>query len=239
MVLPLAAVAALSTLALSLEPIAARAHVRPIALDALGSALRTIDLDPRRPRGTRGNPALTLEAVQATLLKIGVEPRRGDRGFRVVTSAMEPSLHCARPRYGCLGQVVDRVLVRPYRARAPSRRHVVAFVTPPQARARCGGGRTFIKRVIGLPGERVTVRDAAGVSRVFVDGRRLNEPYASRVRGSIAEAGPVTVPAGHYFVLGDNRSLSCDSAVWGTLPRENIIGRAIAVYWPPARAKRL
>ncbi|HVG23645.1 MAG TPA: signal peptidase I [Thermoanaerobaculia bacterium] len=99
----------------------------------------------------------------------------------------------------------------------------------------------FVKRVIALPGETVTIRD----KKVFVDGRQLDEPYTvfddPRVYPagpflpepyrSRDQFGPLTVPAGEYFAMGDNRDHSHDSRYWGTVPRGMIKGRAFMVYW--------
>jgi signal peptidase I len=106
--------------------------------------------------------------------------------------------------------------------------------------------RDFIKRVIGLPGETVELRS----KRVFINGKQLTEPYvyyledppAVPQEGDMASEiqtsgdprvtyGPVTVPPGHYFVMGDNRDNSQDSRYWGFLPRENIKGRGLVIYW--------
>jgi signal peptidase I len=88
----------------------------------------------------------------------------------------------------------------------------------------------LIKRVVGLPGERV--RAVGGV--VQIDGRPLVEPYLPD-GARTNNFGPVRVPKGHVFVLGDNRSNSQDSRIIGTIPVESIVGRAIARVWPPQR----
>jgi signal peptidase I len=107
--------------------------------------------------------------------------------------------------------------------------------------------RDFIKRVIGLPGETIELRN----KRVYVNGRRLEEPYVfyledppplpeemtssggvqAVARDPRIEYGPVTVPPGHYFMMGDNRDNSQDSRYWGFLPRENVKGKALVIYW--------
>ena len=96
--------------------------------------------------------------------------------------------------------------------------------------------RDFIKRVIGLPGETVELRN----KRVFIDGRPLEELYVHFLDSGAGEVtsfdvreryGPVRVPEGQYFVMGDNRDNSQDSRYWGFLPRGYIKGRALMVYW--------
>ncbi|HTY42968.1 MAG TPA: signal peptidase I [Thermoanaerobaculia bacterium] len=119
--------------------------------------------------------------------------------------------------------------------RAVRRGDVVVFRYPPDPR------RDFIKRVVGLPGETIAIRD----KRVFVDGRLLDEPYAFHADDtvwpddpSIAEghrrrdqAPPFRVPADSYYVLGDNRDDSNDSRYWGPVPAGHLEGRALFVYW--------
>ncbi len=90
-----------------------------------------------------------------------------------------------------------------------------------------GSQRDLIKRIIALPGETIDVSQRG----VFVNGVPLDEPYVSAPPNYAIPAR--TVPVDHYFVLGDNRINSSDSHVWGMLPRENIIGKALLVYWPP------
>jgi signal peptidase I len=157
--------------------------------------------------------------------------------YRIPSSSMEPTLHCARPAPGCEARFSDRVLANRfvYHFRDPARGDVIVFETPPSARAKCGAGGTFVKRIIGLPGERVGVRLRRGAAYVYIDGRRLEEPYIEQDRRDIGPEETFRVPEGHYFVMGDNRSQSCDSRVWGSVPRDNIIGQVFMTYWPPLR----
>jgi signal peptidase I len=157
--------------------------------------------------------------------------------YRIPSSSMEATLHCARPAPGCESRFSDRVLANRfiYRFRDPQRGEVVVFNTPPKARAECGAGGTFVKRIIGLPGETVQIRLRRGAAFVYIDGRRLEEPYIEHDRRDIGPAERFRVPAGHYFVMGDNRSQSCDSRVWGSVPSDNLIGPVFMTYWPPNR----
>ncbi|HUQ23292.1 MAG TPA: signal peptidase I [Gaiellaceae bacterium] len=157
--------------------------------------------------------------------------------YRIPSSSMEPTLHCARPEHGCEARFSDRVLANRfiYRFRDPKRGEIVVFQTPPAARMRCGAGGTFVKRLIGLPGERLELRTVDGLSYVFINGKRLNEPYIGRNRRDAGAPETFKVPQGQYFMMGDNRSSSCDSRVWGTVPRKNLIGKVFATYWPPNR----
>jgi signal peptidase I len=101
--------------------------------------------------------------------------------------------------------------------------------------------RDFIKRVIGLPGETVELRE----KKVYINGKPLDEPYVHFLQPPGAESelhevtsfdvreryGPVTVPANQYFMMGDNRDNSQDSRYWGFMPRENVKGKALLIYW--------
>jgi signal peptidase I len=157
--------------------------------------------------------------------------------YRIPSSSMEPTLHCARPAPGCEARFSDRVLANRFlfHFRDPQRGDVVVFETPPAAKAKCGAGGTFVKRIIGLPGETVQIRLRRGAAFVYVDGRRLEEPYIEKDRRDIGPEESFKVPQGQYFVMGDNRSQSCDSRVWGSVPRENLIGKVFMTYWPPQR----
>ena len=96
---------------------------------------------------------------------------------------------------------------------------------------RCGAGGTFVKRLIGLPGE--VWSEKAGY--VYINGKKLNEPYIQADRRDTRTIAPIHIAPGHYFFMGDNRASSCDSRSWGTVPRKNLIGKVFATYWPPSR----
>jgi signal peptidase I len=109
----------------------------------------------------------------------------------------------------------------------PDRGDVIVF-TPPAP----GEDKPYIKRVIGLPGDQVEVRD----NRVFVNGTALEEEYigdrVSTCPTGWQYCGPLTVPEDNVFVMGDNRTNSEDSRFFGPVPQDNIIGKAWVVYWP-------
>jgi len=152
--------------------------------------------------------------------------------YRIPSSSMEPTLHCARPGPGCMAHFSDRVLA----CRIcldfgnPSRGDIIVFRTPPKAEQKCGEGGTFVKRLIGLPGETVSENDGF----VYINGKKLNEPYIAQGHRD-TQTGRWTVPKGQYFFMGDNRAQSCDSRQWGSVPRGNLIGTVFFVYWPPNR----
>ena len=153
--------------------------------------------------------------------------------YRIPSSSMEPTLHCAEPGDGCVARFSDRVLANRfiYHFKEPERGDIVVFETPPEARTRCGAGGTFVKRLIGLPGDRIAEREGA----VYVNGKRLAEPYLKPGQRDDSTFPERRIGKRQYFMMGDNRGQSCDSRVWGPVPRENIIGEVFAVYWPPQR----
>ena len=117
--------------------------------------------------------------------------------------------------------------------RTPRRREVIVFIFPKNRKL------DFIKRVIGLPGEIVEIRN----KQVFINGVPLKEPYVQHTDPRILPKelsprdnfGPVKVPAGHLFVLGDNRDQSHDSRFWGFVPIRDVKGKAFIIYfsWDP------
>jgi signal peptidase I len=196
---------------------------------------------PNMPRGWRValDWAITIAGAIAIVLAVKawvVNP------YRIPSSSMEPTLHCAKPAPYCQSRFSDRVLANRfiYRFRDPHRGEIIVFDTPKKngvdlASAACGAGGTFVKRLIGLPGERIH-EDGQGF--IFVNGKKLNEPYVLPVarQSDIDNRNRTwTVPKGSYFFMGDNRWQSCDSRRWGAVPRSNLIGKVFFTYWPPNR----
>jgi signal peptidase I len=163
--------------------------------------------------------------------------------YRIPSASMEPTL--------AIGQ---RVLVNRigHRFGDPSVGDVVVFHPPAGAEStvgdQCGdqppngqvcmketpqvADTTFIKRVVGAPGDHIKVLGG----HVWRNGKLIKESYAQRCDGSGCDfPTEVTVPAGHWFMMGDNRGDSDDSRFWGPVPRKWIIGNAFATYWPPKR----
>jgi signal peptidase I len=161
--------------------------------------------------------------------------------FRIPSESMVPTLE--------IGQrvLVDRVS---YRFGDPDRGDIVVFKPPAGADSgACGvqhssdqpcpretserSDTTFIKRVVGLPGDRLKVIEG----RVFIDGERQNEPFARLDPECVTCNLPreIALPKDHYFMMGDNRGASEDSRAWGPVPKKWIIGQAFATYWPPRR----
>ena len=161
---------------------------------------------------SQGEQALLgcLLAIAATLFVM--------QGFCVSGACMQPHLYTG-----------ERVLANKlaYHLGEPHRGEIVIFDYPKDPT------QIYVKRVIGLPGETVAIQNGA----VSIDGKLLAEPYKTyEAHGDMA---PQAVPKGQYFVMGDNRDVSDDSRYWGDLPRYDIVGRAVACYWPPARCQVL
>ena len=107
-----------------------------------------------------------------------------------------------------------------YRVGTPARGDIIVF------RSTTVADLDLVKRVIGLPGDKVEVRNG----KVILNGQTLNEAY---INAAPNYSGTWKVPDGYLFVLGDNRNDSSDSHQWGYLPQQNIIGKALLIYWPP------
>jgi signal peptidase I len=155
--------------------------------------------------------------------------------YRIPSSSMEPTLHCAKPGAWCLSSHNDRIIANrlAYAFGAPKRGQIVVFKAPPAA-STCGsgdGGSTFVKRLVGLPGDTISERNGV----VFVNGTRLSEPYIDPALRDHQTGTWPRISAAHYFFLGDDRAHSCDSRTWGTVPRSSLIGPAIVTYWPLSR----
>jgi len=102
----------------------------------------------------------------------------------------------------------------------------------------------FIKRIIGLPGDKYEIRVEDGEYFVYINDKKLNEPYILSSTDWMPcrddmYCGPFTIPEDSYFMMGDNRGNSQDSRFWGFLPKNRIIGRAVFVFWPVGRAQKL
>jgi signal peptidase I len=164
------------------------------------------------PRGGYGWFRLLAEVLQTVLiagalfLLVNLLTAR----IRVEGSSMEPSLHDGE------FVVVNRLA---YRWNPPERGDIVVFRFP------LNPTRRFIKRIIALPGDVVQVSDG----RVYVNGLAQDEPYTA---AAPRYTGEWRLAEGEVFVLGDNRNNSEDSHEWGPLPMQNIIGKAVLVYWP-------
>lgn len=153
-------------------------------------------------------------------------------GFRVAVAqayylppsgSMEPTL-----------QNYDRIVVDKlsYRFQSPQRYDIIVFEPNDAVVKGCGLSSekqksSLIKRVIGLPGDRVEVK--AGTT--YINGQPISEPYL--VKYPEYELPLTTVPQNSYFALGDNRNNSCDGHIWGFVPQQNIIGKATLRFWPP------
>jgi signal peptidase I len=135
--------------------------------------------------------------------------------FYIPSVSMNPTL-----------EIGDRVFVNKfvYRTSEPERGDIVVF------RSTEGGNEDLIKRVVGLPGDTVEVRDGA----LFVNGEPREEPYLNKRFPDSGFYGPATVPPNHLFMMGDNRANSRDSRFFGPVPFENIEGEAFIMFWPPS-----
>ncbi|MFN9174869.1 MAG: signal peptidase I [Synechocystis sp.] len=193
--------------------------------------------------------------ITAVILAVGIRAFVAEARY-IPSSSMEETL-----------PINDRLIIEKvsYRLHEPERRDIVVFYAPPTA-AICNGGLSapppkdaFIKRIIGVPGDKVEFKNA----QVLINGQVLNEPYIVQdsnnpaasetlvplnsvllpkgmipdnpTQGFVEQPVQVTIPQGSYLVMGDNRNNSCDSRYWGFVPRENLIGKAFVRFWPFSR----
>lgn len=154
------------------------------------------------------------------------------QAFKIPSGSMEPNLVIGdhllvnKMVFGPTGSSLERMVMP---VRSVVRGDVLVFKYPEEP------SRDFIKRVVGLPGETLELKG----TQVYINGQPLSEPYALYQRlpdmllpGDVRRAyGPVTIPEGHYFMMGDNRDDSQDSRYWGFLPAGHIKGRALFIYW--------
>jgi signal peptidase I len=175
----------------------------------------------RRPGRGRALAEGAIALVVAVLLAVGVRTF-AIQTFWVPSTSMLPTL-----------QVGDRILVQKAFFNWHDLHHgdIVVFAKPP--RDRCGGDGDLVKRVIALPGQ--TIYSAGNT--VYVNGRPLAEPYLPRTDPlgppipDASRAHPFRVPAGDFYMMGDNRAISCDSRFWGPIKGSSIVGRVVMLFW--------
>ncbi|WP_334110373.1 signal peptidase I [Thermodesulfitimonas autotrophica] len=170
-----------------------------------------------KPKGESGFLGDILESLIIAIVLAVVIRAFIFQPFYIPSGSMMPTLYRG-----------DRIIVSKlsYRFHPPQRGDIVVFHYPRNPK------KTYIKRLIGLGGETVALADG----KLFINGQEVPEPYLPP--GTyFADFGPVKVPEGCYFMLGDNRMNSEDSRVWGFLNRRLIIGKAVLVYWPPDHIK--
>jgi len=114
----------------------------------------------------------------------------------------------------------------------PARGDVIVFVYPEDAK------KDFIKRLVGLPGDKVEIKGGS----IYINDKLISDPVFNQIyyynRGDFAlEGKPIIVPEDSYFVLGDNSASSKDSRFWGFVPKSNLLGKALVIYWPPQRIR--
>ena len=152
--------------------------------------------------------------------------------YSIPSGSMEPTL-----------QIGDRILVDKlsYHLHGVDRANIVVFATPPKENCAGPPVSDLVKRVIGLPGETISLSSG----RVVINGHVLSEPWLPPATRSATTAGPsaapyalrrpYTIPSGEVYVMGDNRTQSCDSRYWGPIPESTIVGKVDLRIWPLSR----
>jgi signal peptidase I len=198
-------------------------------------------------RIARGNQVVEFVLIVALALGLAIGIQAFVvKPYRIPSGSMEPTL--------TIGQrvLVDRLGNDFF---APTVGSIVVFHPPAGASNQiCGASKVhdgepcpkptpteqtntnYIKRVVAGPGDRISIRNG----HVILNGKRQKEPFASFAGCTLSAADcnypkAITIPAGYYFMMGDNRDFSDDSRFWGPVPRSWIIGEAFATYWPPDR----
>lgn len=143
------------------------------------------------------------------------------RTFYIPSTSMVPTL--VKRDYIMVNEFI-------YRFKPPARKDIVVFHPPPEANA---GGKDFIKRVVAVENDEVEVKEG----KLYINGEPQEEPFINEPPEYQMEKKKV--PPGNLFVMGDNRNNSDDSHVWGFLPRENVVGKAFIIFWPPGRIRVL
>jgi len=158
--------------------------------------------------------ALAFVLITGTLVQARVIPSESMEGTLLVGD------HLLMSRFGYdAGLPFTHYHIRLWRE--PRREQVIIFRAPIP-----GMDEDFIKRLIGIPGDRVQIRQGI----VYVNGKAIAEPYRKGAPNRLDNYGPVTIPPRDYFVLGDNRDDSYDSRFWGFVPESNIIGTPVVIY---------
>ena len=154
-----------------------------------------------------------------------IKPAVAD-SYKIPSASMEPTLH------GCTGCNNDRILANKfiYRFKEPERGQIVVFKSVENP------GDLLVKRVVGVPGDEIQLTDGT----LYVNGKPQKEPYVHgkpcvTYEPKTCVFGPVEVPDGHIFVMGDNRVNSRDSRFFGPVPEKNVQGEAFLRYWPPGK----
>ena len=157
------------------------------------------------------------------------------QAFKIPTGSMRPTLLegdiilVNKFLYGAKIPFTD---LRLPKVRDPQRGDCIVFIYPENPK------KDFIKRLVGLPGEVLEIRSGT----IFINGKPVLDPVFSKIyyynKGDLAEEGKVIIiPQDSYFVLGDNSASSQDSRYWGFVPKQNILGKAILIYWPLKRIR--
>ncbi len=157
------------------------------------------------------------------------------QAFKIPTGSMRPTLlerDLILVSKFIYGAKIPFTNLRLPKVRQPKRGDVIVFIYPEDSK------KDFIKRLVGLPGETVEIKNGT----IYIDDQALLDPIFNQKyyynRGDLCQEGQkITVPLDNYFVLGDNSASSKDSRYWGFVPSQNILGKAILIYWPPQRIR--